>query len=102
MNRKFQRRKEDFVCENCGQTVLGSGFTNHCPVCLWSKHVDINPGDRAELCQGLMSPVVVQPHKDGYRIMFRCIVCGLERWNKAAPEDDFDQLLRIAKQHSEG
>jgi rubrerythrin len=102
MSRKFQRRIEDFSCEHCGHAVQGSGFTNHCPACLWSKHVDINPGDRKEDCQGLMEPLVVQPHKSSYRIMFRCSVCGEERWNKAAPEDDFEVLLRIARQHSEG
>jgi transcription elongation factor Elf1 len=102
MGRKFQRRIEDFTCEHCGHQVKGSGFTNHCPVCLWSKHVDINPGDREEGCQGLMEPVAVERHKDGYRIRFRCTRCGIERWNKAAPQDDFEMLLEIAKQSAEG
>lgn len=102
MGRKFQRRIEDFVCEHCGQTVQGSGFTNHCPVCLWSKHVDINPGDREESCQGLMKPVGVERRGDGYRIRFICTRCGAERWNKAAPEDDFEMLLTIARQNAEG
>lgn len=99
---KFQRRIEDFECERCGAHVSGSGFTNHCPVCLWSKHVDIHPGDRAETCGGMMEPVGVTPHGDGYRIHFRCTRCGIERWNKSAPEDDFEVLLKIAKQQAEG
>jgi hypothetical protein len=102
MGRKFQRRIEDFTCEHCGHQVKGSGFTNHCPACLWSKHVDINPGDREELCHGLMEPVGVERQKDGYRIHFRCTLCGLERWNKSAPEDDFEALLRIARASAEG
>ena len=102
MSRKFQRRVEDFICEHCGHTIEGSGFTNHCPLCLWSKHVDINPGDREEDCQGLMEPIMVQSQKDGYRILFRCEKCRCERWNKSAPEDDFEELVRIARQHSEG
>jgi rubrerythrin len=102
MGRKFQRRIEDFTCEQCGQVVKGSGFTNHCPVCLWSKHVDINPGDREEDCQGLMEPIAIERQKDGYRIKFRCTLCGMERWNKSAPEDDFDMLLKIAKASVEG
>lgn len=101
MSRKFQRRIEDFVCEHCEHEVKGSGFTNHCPVCLWSKHVDINPGDREESCQGLMEPTAVEHRKDSYRIRFRCIRCGKERWNKAAANDDFEVLLRIAQEHSE-
>lgn len=102
MSRKFQRREENFKCEHCGQSVLGSGFTNHCPVCLWSKHVDIHPGDREEECGGLMEPAAVSREKDSYRIMFRCLVCGVERWNKSAPEDDFEEMLRIARKYSEG
>lgn len=101
MEPKFQRRIEDFRCENCGAQVRGNGFTNHCPECLWSKHVDINPGDRAEPCQGLMEPVGVENKPAGYRILFRCSLCGLQRWNKSAPEDDFEVLLRIARQQAE-
>jgi hypothetical protein len=44
--RRFQRTIEDFECERCRMLVTGSGFTNHCPACLWSKHVDVHPGDR--------------------------------------------------------
>jgi len=98
MKRKFQRRIEDFVCEHCSQPVQGGGYTNHCPVCLWSKHVDINPGDRAEQCGGLMEPLAVDSKRGQYRILFRCVKCGLERWNKAAKEDDFEMVLQIAAQ----
>jgi len=54
---KFKKRKEDFFCENCGENVSGDGFTNHCPKCLWSKHVDVFPGDRKGSCNGLMKPI---------------------------------------------
>lgn len=96
MSRKFQRLVEDFVCENCGHEVEGSGYTNHCPACLWSKHVDVNPGDREEICQGMMEPVGVDGKSGKYRILYRCTLCGVERWNKAAQEDDFEVLLQIA------
>ena len=99
---KFQRRKEDFICEHCGAQVRGDGFTNHCPACLWSKHVDIHPGDRAEPCRGLMAPIAVESRREGFRIQFRCEKCGAERWNKASDQDDFDSLLEIARQQSEG
>jgi hypothetical protein len=101
MEPKFQRRIEDFRCENCGTQVVGNGFTNHCPKCLWSKHVDINPGDRSELCGGMMEPIGVESKADGYRILFRCTRCGEERWNKTAPEDDFEVLLQVAKRQAE-
>ncbi|HYC79501.1 MAG TPA: RNHCP domain-containing protein, partial [Candidatus Binatia bacterium] len=53
----FQRTPENFVCENCGTKVSGNGYTNHCPNCLYSKHVDNNPGDRLNKCHGLMEPI---------------------------------------------
>lgn len=59
--KKFQRCTEDFDCGHCGFRVQGNGFTNHCPQCLWSAHVDINPGDRAATCRALMEPIAVRP-----------------------------------------
>lgn len=49
---KFTEIDEEFICENCCKEVskLGYSCRNHCPYCLHSKHVDINPGDRAEEC----------------------------------------------------
>ena len=94
----FQRTKEDFKCEHCGHLQRGTGYTNHCGSCLWSKHVDVNPGDRAATCHGLMQPVAVDTKKAGYRILQRCLGegCGHERWNKAQDGDDFDAILRIS------
>jgi len=60
----FQKKKEDFICEKCGFVNVGDGYTNHCQKCLWSKHVDINPGDRAEKCQGLMEPINLVNNSD--------------------------------------
>ncbi|MDH5506346.1 MAG: RNHCP domain-containing protein [Anaerolineae bacterium] len=103
MSRKFQRKVEDFVCENCGLLVKGSGYTNHCPACLWSKHVDVHPGDREAACQGMMPPVGVEQRAGKYRILHRCVQCAAEKWNKAAPQDDFEVLLQIsARQGKEG
>ncbi len=92
----FKRTIEDFVCEHCGETVIGNGFTNHCPVCLWSKHVDIDPGDRAEVCGGMMKPVEVQKKGKEYSILQVCQTCGFTRANKAQKEDNFDMILQIA------
>lgn len=94
--RRFQCTIEDFVCERCGTRVSGSGYTNHCPSCLWSRHVDVHPGDRQAECGGSMEPIAVETEGGGYRIVHRCLGCGLERRNRAAPDDDFEELLRIA------
>jgi predicted Zn-ribbon and HTH transcriptional regulator len=97
VSKQFQRTIEDFVCENCGFAVKGNGYTNHCPKCLWSKHVDINPGDRAEECGGLMKPVGVIKKGETYSVNQQCQKCGFERQNKILPEDDFDKLVEITK-----
>lgn len=86
----FKRVKEDFVCENCCVEVSGSGYTNHCPECLWSKHVDIEPGDRASECGGMMRPVTLEEHQGGHRVLHRCVSCGHEKYNKVQKGDRFD------------
>lgn len=96
MSNVFKKTKEDFVCEHCKAKVVGDGYTNHCPVCLWSKHVDNNPGDRASLCQGEMEPFFVTVDGGGYHIHHRCQKCGLEKKNKLAANDNFDALLACA------
>ncbi len=86
----FKRTKEDFKCEYCGKQVNGDGFTNHCPQCLWSKHVDIDPGDRASECGGLMRPVSFEEDGGEYKIIHRCVECSFEKRNKLQNKDNFD------------
>lgn len=93
--KKFQRRKEDFSCEKCGVLVEGNGYTNHCPECLWGKHVDINPGDRKSSCRGLMKPIALEKKGEKYSISHRCVVCGFERKNKVSERDNFESMLSI-------
>ena len=58
---------ESFTCRNCGYPVVpagaGSDHRNHCPNCLCSVHLDIEPGDRESDCGGLMEPVAVWVRK---------------------------------------
>ena len=90
---KFQKNIEDFICEHCGFAVKGNGYTNHCSECLWSKHVDIFPGDRAEECGGLMKPIQLISKKKNFSIVHQCVKCGEERTTKSVPEDKIDILL---------
>ncbi|MDD4318721.1 MAG: RNHCP domain-containing protein [Candidatus Peribacteraceae bacterium] len=95
----FLARQEPFVCEHCGSAVapLEKGsYRNHCPRCLWSKHVDdIGPGDRASLCGGLMEPVHLDyDGKKGWMVLHRCTVCGKTIPNKTAPDDDMTALSK--------
>lgn len=96
--KQFQRTIEDFACEHCGYHVKGSGYTNHCPKCLYSKHVDVNPGDRANSCGGLMKPTAVETKSGEYTIIHRCLKCGAEKRNKTSPNDDMDEVIRIASE----
>lgn len=100
-DKQFQRVIEDFACANCGVEVKGNGYTNHCPQCLYSKHVDVNPGDRAASCGGMMAPVGLEQKAGGWVIKHRCVACGFERPCKAAPED-VTALFRLARRMAEG
>jgi len=98
MRKNFIRQKEDFVCEHCGTRVAGTGYTNHCPQCLWSKHgskhVDERvPGDRVSSCGGMMEPITVGKRGEGWVITHRCQKCGKEMRNQTAREDNFEELL---------
>lgn len=97
MVKYFQKIKEDFVCEACGAEVEGNGYTNHCPVCLVSKHVDIFPGDRLEECQGLMDPVALEMKGNRYRITHRCRKCDYEKINDTQEDDSSEAIYALAK-----
>ena len=99
--KKFQKKKEDFVCENCGIENTGDGYTNHCHQCLHSKHVDINPGDRAEECCGIMKPIGLENKNDVFYIVHKCQKCGAIKRNKAQKGDDFNKLIELSKLSSE-
>ena len=93
----FIARQEPFVCEHCGVSVAPlprGSYRNHCPVCLWSKHVDQEgPGDRQSLCQGLMEPVALEGGSTkGWILVHRCTKCEKQIRNKAAPDDDIPGL----------
>lgn len=96
MSRRFTRRVEDFVCARCGRLVEGDGFTNHCPRCLWSRHVDVHPGDRAARCEGLMEPVAVVVGPSGRDVVHRCTVCGVTRRNQLGEVDDEELVGELA------
>lgn len=97
-SKRFQKRVENFVCEHCGHANIGTGYTDHCTKCLWSKHVDIHPGDREASCRGLMEPVRIEKKGEEYTIVYTCIKCGHQKRNKAAPEDNFDVLIEISSE----
>ena len=85
--KRFTKNDNSFICVHCGKEVEPLGYTsrNHCPYCLWSLHVDVNPGDRANECCGELEPISAEPDaKKGFVIIHRCTKCGEIRRNKAA------------------
>ena len=96
---KFTKIDEEFTCHHCGKKVEKLGYTcrNHCQSCLHSKHVDINPGDRAESCHGDLEPVSIEiDSKKGYVVVFKCKRCGAIRKNKAAEDDNMDLIIELS------
>lgn len=81
--------------------LTNGSYRNHCPACLYSKHVDADPGDRAAECGGLMRPVELTYRAGkGQVLVHRCERCGHRRPNRVAIDceqpDDLDALLRVA------
>ena len=97
-DKKFKVLDEGFICETCKKEVSSLKYTSrdHCPYCLYSKHVDINPGDRKGDCCGLMEPVGIEKFKDTYKILYKCLKCGMSHKNVMAIDDDMDLIIKYS------
>lgn len=100
--KRFRTLDEGFLCAHCGAEIPPNEVTSrdHCPKCLYSLHVDINPGDRANPCGGALRPVSAEPHpKKGFVIIYRCEKCGKVLRNKAAltgnMPDDTEKIIKL-------
>ena len=99
--RRRRNESDGFVCGKCRRPVNGHGdgtrFRNHCPHCLWSRHVDVAPGDRLHACGGSMEPIAVWVKRDGeWAIVHRCATCGTLRTNRVAGDDDAWAMMALA------
>ena len=96
--KRFVKRDETFICDNCGKKVEELNYTtrDHCPYCLYSKHVDINPGDRSNTCLGLLKPIGVEKYKDTFKIIYRCDKCGKIHKNIMANDDNMNKVIEIS------
>ena len=92
---------DSFTCGHCRRVVgplpSGGHHRNHCPYCLYSRHVDAaTSGDRASACGGLMQPIGAFQRPNGeHVVVHRCLGCGFERFNRIAADDDFDLVLTL-------
>ena len=99
----FTKNDSGFICGHCGKEVppLGYSSRNHCPFCLYSKHVDVNPGDRAAECGAMMRPSAVTVNfKKGFVITHKCVKCGAERNNKMQSDDDTALLIKLTNPYN--
>ena len=100
--KKFIMRDEEFICENCHKEVKKLNYTarDHCPYCLYSKHVDINPGDRQNPCQGLLKPISIEKFKNTYKIIYKCQKCHKNHKNIMATDDDYNIIIELSRSNN--
>jgi len=100
-----------FVCGHCGKEVtsnesIGTHQRNHCPFCLWSKHVDEVPGDRKSDCFGVMMPIALTFKEEGVdkygkkrqgeiMLVHECTKCHKISYNRLAGDDDEKAIMKI-------
>jgi hypothetical protein len=116
MKMRYYPNQQDFTCKHCGNWVTVnpyfSGVTNrnHCPYCLWSRHVDLlAAGDRLSACKGKMRPIGLtikrQSKKYGsvlqgeLMLIHHCTECGAISINRLAADDDAERLI-VVYEHS--
>lgn len=92
---------DTFRCKRCGLDVLtdapGTRYRNHCPNCLWSRHLDDTPGDRSAECGSSMEPIAISVRGDGeWVLVHRCLGCDEVHLNRIAGDDHPLLLLRLA------
>ncbi|WP_129664508.1 RNHCP domain-containing protein [Phytoactinopolyspora endophytica] len=95
------RRVRTFRCLNCRLDVPddapGTAHRNHCPTCLWSRHVDNKPGDRGAHCGARMEPVAITARSDGeWLVIHRCTQCAELHSNRIAGDDNALTLFTLA------
>ena len=97
--KRFNMIDESFKCENCHKLVSKLNYTarDHCNYCLYSKHVDILPGDRKNDCHGMLQPIGIEKYKDTYKIIYKCLKCNELHKNIMASDDDMNSIIEISK-----
>lgn len=97
-----------FKCGHCkqfiGAPIAGGRHRNHCPNCLYSRHVDDTmPGDRKSDCHALMAPTGILIRRNGEQVIIhRCLGCGKEDPNRIAADDNPLLLMRLEPVSSPG
>ena len=116
INQKHSSLKDagmDFICKHCN-TYVSSHYSmsgvqnrNHCPCCLWSRHLDFqHAGDRLSACKALMKPVGLtfkrnfKKYESGLgelMVIHQCTECKQISINRIAA-DDIPQTITMVYQ----
>ena len=98
----FLKNDQSFICKHCGSQVEKLGYTSrdHCNKCLYSLHVDIEPGDRQNECKGLLKPINVLNTGKKMQIEYVCTKCVKNVKNIVAKDDDEKVILNIVKEYA--
>jgi RNHCP domain len=91
--------------------ICGVKHRNHCPYCLFSRHVDEHKaGDRRSNCRAAMRPIgltLKRSHNkyavdDGeLMLIHECLECGKLSINRIAADDNAELLLTVFTRSSE-
>ncbi len=103
--------EDGFQCKHCHNFVsslnLLSGVQNrnHCPYCLWSRHVDLfAAGDRLSACKAPMRPLGLTiksthkkygPRNGELMLIHLCTDCGQFSINRIAADDNAETLMEL-------
>jgi len=101
----------DFQCAHCSAPVSSARFLsgvhnrNHCPYCLWSRHLDLyKAGDRLSACKEPTQPIALTTKRSrkkyggtGGELMLVHLCTGCEDFsiNRIAADDDTGMIMDV-------
>ncbi len=118
--RRFEEHAHGFGCSHCSLWIplnetMGTHNRNHCPSCLWSRHMDDRtPGDRKSECRANMKPIALTfkgESRDKYAemsgssanrlgelmLVHECVMDDQIRINRIAADDNPSALMAILR-----
>jgi len=86
--------------------LSGVNNRNHCPYCLWSRHLDLfAAGDRLSACKAQMKPIGLTMKKSGNKyqreprgelmLVHECVECKALSINRIAADDDSGAVMAV-------
>ncbi len=111
LGRMHGLEQNGFKCIHCHVFVSsepalsGVQNRNHCPYCLWSRHLDLErPGDRLAACKEKMKPAGLAlkrtrkkygPQVGELMLIHQCLECGKISINRIAADDVASTLFEL-------